>query len=135
MRILVNYAGPLPPVVSVQPIKTVPVAGDFTDAIQVQIYSPPPVNNSPAVASHDLWVQALDVGDSYRQVGQPVRIAAQIPAGLYVDRKVASGVDYAYFAVANAVNGTTTRSALVSDFRDVAAGITDPFTPTFTPTF
>lgn len=115
-RYLVSFTPPAVPQVSVRPVKTIRIPGDFTDAIAVTLANPTPTNGQPTVSYLNLRRKAAFEPDP------GIRIGALLPAGVYTDRTPASGVEYVYAAEAVAPNGTSTLGPWVGDERIIGPG-------------
>jgi hypothetical protein len=114
VRVLVSYIAPAVPSVALSAVKTITSSESFTDAISVNMTNGTRVGSQPVVTYLNVWCRANTDGDAYRPKDIPVRIATQRPAGAYLDRSVASGVDYSYAAEAVGSNGTSVLSAFTA---------------------
>lgn len=97
VRVQVSYTPPATP-------SSILTPSSSTASIAVTLSSPAPGAGQPAVASYDLFRRETLVG------GAGIRIGTALPAGVFTDRTVASGVDYGYLVRAVATNGTTSDS-------------------------
>lgn len=124
VRVSVSYTPPAQPNLTLFPVSTVE-GSTGTDAIELTFSQPTPTGGAPSV-SHV---------DAYRRVasstGEGIRRAKDQPAtGRWLDRTVASGVEYAFRLRAFGTNGTSTFGPWVTVPLDPA-----PFTLTFQEAF
>ena len=125
VRVFVSYTPPAVPLVSVVPLPTAGSIGTFVDALGVSLQTQHPSAGQPTVTHLELEVQATTIGDKFRPLGVPVRIAKRLHSGLFIDYRVSSDVDYRYRAKAVASNGTTTLSPWVDGFVDFTGATTE----------
>lgn len=104
IRNFIEFTPPATPILSV-------VAGaewSTVGAVTITVTNPTPEGDQPDVVSNDLWRRRINP-DTAEAIGDEVELVAGI-TGPFVDWKVASGHSYAYSAVANGDNGTTSQS-------------------------
>lgn len=97
VRVNVLYTAPRQPTLAVTRVRR---------GLDVLIVNPVPVGDQPVVTHNHLW---------RRRAGEaPRRIARDIPAGVFSDRRVAHRVEYEYQVEAVGRNGTTSLSGWTS---------------------